>query len=296
MVARTSSVRATGVGESQDYLREVEALYLSLRGKGLMISPADTAVVSAWEHDGIPLWLACRVVTRALRELAPRAGTPPLRYCDGAVREAYARRVGALAGASERAGPGVGASAGAVAAGDSSARTHADAGARERAGQADAGARGRLGAGLAPPLNAARASGTVAAQRVLQALVGARQRARHATERAAYAAAERALRDGASGSEPRAFLAAVTRADRALCAAFLRTLPADTRAGITAAARAADRRAGARASERARRALRHEVVGAALERHGLVRPLTVLADDGGGAAPDNAPGAGRNGR
>jgi hypothetical protein len=71
------------------YLRTVETLFLGLRGSGLMLSPADVAVVQRWFQAGAPL----RAVCRALVLIAERSTEPnamrklSLRYCSKAVME-----------------------------------------------------------------------------------------------------------------------------------------------------------------------------------------------------------------
>ncbi|MGM0574423.1 MAG: hypothetical protein ACQEXJ_01640 [Myxococcota bacterium] len=57
------------------YLRAVEEAFVALRGRGLMLSPRDVALVDAWRERGVPV----RVVIRAVEQGAERfaASHPP---------------------------------------------------------------------------------------------------------------------------------------------------------------------------------------------------------------------------
>jgi hypothetical protein len=54
--------------ERATYLRTIEDVFVSLRGKGVMLSPRDVALVDGWRERGLPL----RVVLSALQESAKR--------------------------------------------------------------------------------------------------------------------------------------------------------------------------------------------------------------------------------
>lgn len=47
------------------YLEQVETFFLSLCGRGLMVSPADAQLVHAWEEAGVPADVVCRGIAHA---------------------------------------------------------------------------------------------------------------------------------------------------------------------------------------------------------------------------------------
>jgi hypothetical protein len=50
-----------------DYVRAVAERFVKLRGRGLMVSPADLEVAAGWEKAGVPLRVALRGVAAAFR-------------------------------------------------------------------------------------------------------------------------------------------------------------------------------------------------------------------------------------
>lgn len=72
-------------GDPQDFPASVRALFLSLRGRGLVLSPIDEERLSAWEAAGVPLELALqalRLAARAREEGGPAARQRTLRLSD----------------------------------------------------------------------------------------------------------------------------------------------------------------------------------------------------------------------
>ena len=47
-----------------EYLRDIEERFVALRGRGMLLSPRDLALVRRWHREGVPL----RIVLRALEE------------------------------------------------------------------------------------------------------------------------------------------------------------------------------------------------------------------------------------
>ena len=98
------------------WLQAVEERFRALRGRPLLLSPADFERARAWYRQGIPLWLVLETLEEVFRQAAGRK--PPVRprslaYCEPAVLEAFAawkdRRQGgrAAAGPAEGQGGGV---------------------------------------------------------------------------------------------------------------------------------------------------------------------------------------------
>ena len=54
------------------YLKQVEAAFVRLRGRGLMLSPKDVALVERWRSSGIPVHLVLRALEEAVTEYVNR--------------------------------------------------------------------------------------------------------------------------------------------------------------------------------------------------------------------------------
>ncbi len=84
--------RHTGPEEEAAWIRAVEERFRALRGRPLLLSPADFERARAWYGQGIPLWLVLETIEEVFREAARRR--PPVRprslaYCEPAVLEAF---------------------------------------------------------------------------------------------------------------------------------------------------------------------------------------------------------------
>jgi hypothetical protein len=78
------------------YLRTVEQLFLLLRRQGLMLSPADLALIAAWCDRDFPLEVTCRALVEAAARYRDHHGAEAalprsLRYFAGAVEDEVAR-------------------------------------------------------------------------------------------------------------------------------------------------------------------------------------------------------------
>ena len=76
--------------EPPDYLREIERVFVPLRGGTLFLTPADWEVARGWEERGIPLAAALSGVRAALSGGGPFSPRTPLRHCAPAVEAAFA--------------------------------------------------------------------------------------------------------------------------------------------------------------------------------------------------------------
>ncbi len=94
--------REPRVEDESAWLQAVEEKFRALRGRPLLLSPADFERARGWYRQGIPLWLVLESLDEVFRQAAERK--PPVRprslaYCEPAVLEAFAawkeRRVGA---------------------------------------------------------------------------------------------------------------------------------------------------------------------------------------------------------
>jgi hypothetical protein len=89
-----------------NYLTEVEDEFVRRRGKHLLVSPMDWALVESWKDAGIPLTVVIRGIARAFDafEARPRQFRKinSILYCEQAVEETYAEyqlaRVGGAPG------------------------------------------------------------------------------------------------------------------------------------------------------------------------------------------------------
>lgn len=72
------------------YLRAVEERFRALRGRPLLISPADFRVAQQWFEAGVPLWLVETVLDDIFKRAQAGSRSPPrsLRYCRSAIEEA----------------------------------------------------------------------------------------------------------------------------------------------------------------------------------------------------------------
>ncbi len=177
-------------GETHTFTATLRALFLSLRGKGLVLSPLDEARLLAWEEAGVALDLAqeaLRLAARAREEGGPSARQRTLRLSDAE------RHLGALA------------------------RTRT--GRREGVPVAPVKAPGLAAPGLAAPGLAA--PGLAAPG--LAAPLHDRARTSAGPERAAWAAAASRLSEAMAAGAP--FARALEEADLAQALGWLRAVP-----------------------------------------------------------------------
>ncbi len=74
------------------YFSDVEEYFVQKRGKNLLVSPLDWALIETWKEEGIPLHIVLRGIDRSFENLRDqgRKSTPTtLSYCHGAVMEAW---------------------------------------------------------------------------------------------------------------------------------------------------------------------------------------------------------------
>ena len=81
------------IEDESAWLQAVEERFRALRGRPLLLSPADFERARAWYRQGIPLWLVLGSLEEVFRQAAHRR--PPVRprslaYCEPAVLEAFA--------------------------------------------------------------------------------------------------------------------------------------------------------------------------------------------------------------
>ena len=235
--------------ENARYRAEIEALYLGLRNRGLMVSPADAATIAGWEREAIPLELVLQTVRRLLSPLA-RKRVPPLRYCDAALREAWALRQGQRRVQRAQA----------VAAPARSVEVTGAAEVRPR----------RPG----PDTLAATALSASRALRQAGARLPASHVLRQAYDGTSQALVRLARRASAGEVDTPDGYRELARMDAHLCRTFLRWLPTPERQRLQASATAeARRRDRGRGSSNALGRLRRELLARALEEKGLCRIL-----------------------
>jgi hypothetical protein len=87
-----------------NYFTEIEDAFVRRRGKHLMLSPLDWALIETWKQIGVPLHIVLRSVERAFDswEARPRKRTiKSLLYCQEEVEAQYAEWLEARVGANE---------------------------------------------------------------------------------------------------------------------------------------------------------------------------------------------------
>lgn len=90
-----------------NYYTEVEDAFIRRRGKHLLLSPMDWALIESWKATGVPLHVALRGIERAFDSHAarPRSRTvKSLMYCQEEVEAQYAEWVRGQSGAGVVAG------------------------------------------------------------------------------------------------------------------------------------------------------------------------------------------------
>jgi len=87
-----------------NYFTEVEDEFVRRRGKHLLVSPMDWALVESWKDAGIPLTVVIRGISRAFDAFEARPATSrkinSILYCEQAVEETYAEYQLAMVGGS----------------------------------------------------------------------------------------------------------------------------------------------------------------------------------------------------
>lgn len=74
------------------YFSEVEEYFVRKRGKNLLVSPLDWALIEAWREQGIPLHIVLRGIDRSfenIQKLGKKSTPSTLSYCHNAVMEAH---------------------------------------------------------------------------------------------------------------------------------------------------------------------------------------------------------------
>ncbi len=79
--------------EEMSFALLVEQYFLAQKGRGLLVSATDRALIETWEASGAPVWVICEGIQAAFeshrRKRGPEARPPAsLRYCRKAVEKA----------------------------------------------------------------------------------------------------------------------------------------------------------------------------------------------------------------
>ncbi|HYE66286.1 MAG TPA: hypothetical protein VD966_11935 [Pyrinomonadaceae bacterium] len=86
-----------------NYFTEIEEVFIRRRGKHLLLSPMDWALIESWKEKGVPLHVALRGVERAFdsHDAKPRRrSVKSLMYCQEEVEAQYAEWLDSQVGAS----------------------------------------------------------------------------------------------------------------------------------------------------------------------------------------------------
>ena len=85
-----------------NYFTEVEEYFVRKRGKNLLVSPMDWALIELWRDSGIPLHIVLRGIERSFESTQSRQKRSPntLAYCHPAILEAFDEYNQAMIGAS----------------------------------------------------------------------------------------------------------------------------------------------------------------------------------------------------
>src|ERR671932_1113401 len=88
-----------------NYFTEIEEAFIRRRGKHLLLSPMDWALIESWKEMGVPLFVALRGIERAFdsHEAKPRRrSVKTLLYCQEEVEAQFAEWQEAQVGAAEQ--------------------------------------------------------------------------------------------------------------------------------------------------------------------------------------------------
>jgi hypothetical protein len=91
-----------------NYFTEIEDAFIRRRGRSLLLSPMDWALIESWKETGIPLHVALRGIERAFDsyESKPRKrSVKTLFYCQEEVEAQYGEWLESQLGANEEGGP-----------------------------------------------------------------------------------------------------------------------------------------------------------------------------------------------
>jgi hypothetical protein len=100
-----------------NYFTEIEDTFIRRRGKHLLLSPLDWALIESWKEMGVPLFVALRGIERAFDsyEARPRnRSVKSLMYCQEEVEAQFSEWLESQRGASMHASAGVVDASGAV--------------------------------------------------------------------------------------------------------------------------------------------------------------------------------------
>jgi hypothetical protein len=90
-----------------NYFSEIEELFVRKRGKNLLLSPLDWALIEAWKERGVPLALVLRAIEtvfeKAEAEPARKRSIKSLLYCRDAVEREYENWLAGQIGAENKA-------------------------------------------------------------------------------------------------------------------------------------------------------------------------------------------------
>jgi hypothetical protein len=89
-----------------NYFSEIEELFVRKRGKNLLLSPLDWALIEAWKERGVPLALVLRAIEtvfeKAELEPARKRSIKSLLYCRDAVEREYENWLAGQTGAENK--------------------------------------------------------------------------------------------------------------------------------------------------------------------------------------------------
>src|SRR5687768_2559725 len=109
----TQGARAARQGAARDrlnyfnYFTEIEDVFIRRRGKHLLLSPMDWALIESWKEMGVPLHVALRGVEKSFdsHEAKPRKrSVKSLMYCQEEVEAQFAEWLESQTGARRDAG------------------------------------------------------------------------------------------------------------------------------------------------------------------------------------------------
>ncbi|HEX5709602.1 MAG TPA: hypothetical protein VFX96_20150, partial [Pyrinomonadaceae bacterium] len=106
-----------------NYYTEIEDTFIRRRGKHLLLSPMDWALIESWKSTGVPLHVALRGIERAFdsHDARPRRRTvKSLMYCQEEVEAQYAEWLGGQRGAAGEAAEAAASNGGGEARGEES--------------------------------------------------------------------------------------------------------------------------------------------------------------------------------
>lgn len=72
-----------------EYFSEIEQTFIKLRGRNLLLSPGDWALIETWQERGIPVEVVCKALEKCFARKHNPQDIKSLKYCQHQVDEDF---------------------------------------------------------------------------------------------------------------------------------------------------------------------------------------------------------------